>query len=565
MSPKKPVDVNKVLPTDSGLKQRNIVWRNIMDKYSNNSEEKAFDIDKIIEACDENASDKSLVSDVESISGADSDQENCAEISKQLSAIVPKRQKKWKTSGLAKLMEKTEDQTQQGNLLSHQKVQEWLMGRFPGMEQNIFKGQETIMSERNEDGDQMRFHRKQQLAVASKMDSDSMYSLDSTKYVLSNAGKKTYSKVVTTTIEQYTLNPSNGVPVKLHSISAFPAIEANPLSALKLGRNISKSDSLAIDANHRKNDEKQSQEVVQFVKPLEPRRKIFKKTKTKNSKRSPSSKAASNREYEQAVQKAVRVSKIPAGKTKKCRIRWMEDSNSSTSENDEVFTQNSAKRALPATQSDSDSAESSVIPSKKASPSQMKALVEPFGAIALSPKKKTSHRSLDFTSQNDQTTNLTAQFAAENPKLVNSTEINNCTTQSNGIRTGPQPPNGHGTSVEKPLILWVYKPQTIDLSLSREEKVRITVKDLDLSEVTKPRHLAKFKKFTCLIHPNSSVQFVPSDSEDDIPKPMLSAKTRQLMEQDDDSESLDEDDPIMNYNPRYTDRLNLRECPTWLN
>lgn len=209
-------------------------------------------MDEVIEAYDENASDKSLVSDVESVSDADSAQENREEISKQLSIVVPKRQKKWKTTGLARLMGRIEDQTQGGNLLSQQKVEEWLVGRFPGMEKHITKGQETLMSERNEDGDRMRFHRKQQVTVASKKDSDSLYSLDTTKYILSNAAKKTYSKVVTTTIEQYTLNASNGPPPKLHSISAFPAIEANPLSTLKLGRNVSKSDSLAIDANHRK-------------------------------------------------------------------------------------------------------------------------------------------------------------------------------------------------------------------------------------------------------------------------------------------------------------------------
>lgn len=271
-----------------------------------------------------------------------------------------------------------------------------------------------------------------------------------------------------------------------------------------------------------------------------------------------------NREYEQALQKASRVSKIPPSKTRKHQIRWLEDSNSSSSENDEVFTQNGAKRALSATHSDSDSAESNVIPSKKASPSQMKALVEPFEAIALSPRKRMSPKSLDFTSQNDHTTNLTAQFVAENPKLVNSTEINNYTAQFNKLKNGSQP-NSLGISVMKPRSLWVYRPQKIDPKLSREEKIRITIKDLDLSGVTKPRHLEKFKKFSCMIHPNSSVQFLPSDSEDDLPKPMLSARARQLMEQDDDSESFDEDDPIVNYNPRYTDRLNLKECPTWFN
>ncbi|XP_055542282.1 uncharacterized protein LOC129727979 [Wyeomyia smithii] len=577
MSSRKPVQVEEVLPTDYRLKQRNTIWRNIMDKYSNLEDEQDFDLEDVIEACDEDVSDKSLVSDVESDSGADSTQENREEISKQLSVILPKRKKKWKTSGLAKLMEKIEDQTQQVNLLSRQKVEDWLAGRFPGMEQHITQGHETVMSERTEDGNRMRFHRKQQVTVASKLDTDSLFSLDTARYVLSNQSKNSYSKVrVTTTIQQYTLNPSNVPPAKLHSIGAFPAIEADPLSALKLNRNVSKSDSSAVDANHRKEDKEPIEEADLFVKPSERPgflpvgKKIFKKVvkRKPSSKRSPSKATIASREYEQALRRATRVTKVPIGKTKKQKIRWMENSNSSSSsssDNDEVFTKSRTKRTFPGPFSDSDSAESNVIPNKKSSPSQVKALVEPFQSIALSPKKKMSPKSLDFTSQNDQTTNLTARFATGNPKIANSTELNNCTARLNNFRTGLQSRYGSDARSANPRSIWVYKPKDIKSNLSREEKVRITMKDLDLSGVTKPRHLEKFKKFSCLIHPNSSVQFFPSDSEDDLPKPMLSAKALQLMEQDEDSESFDEDDPLLTYNPRYTDRLNLRECPTWFN
>ncbi|XP_058811998.1 DNA ligase 1-like isoform X2 [Topomyia yanbarensis] len=602
MSTKKPVVVEAVLPEDNTLATRSGIWRTIMDKYSKTDESKDFKFNDDIDCLyGELSDDDQPANEVESSDGDDSDQENREEMNKQLSVVVKKRKRKWQRTGLSKLMASIEDQSQQFNMLSQEKVENWLSSQFDGIVREMTQGQETVMSERNEDGDKMRFHRKQQLTVSSKDDEDSLFSVDTAKYILSNRGKNnSYSKLrVTTTIQQYTLatrNTNGQMHPKLHSISTFPAIDEEHLPALGLSRKISKSDSFFETGENQ--DIINSAERTLSLQPAKPtppaevgksskRKKVFKKTmkkKAKNRKSPKSSKASSaSQEFEQALQSGSRVKKGPLIKSKKKQIRWQETSyleqshrkktdedgnmSSSSSEPDEVFTRSKPKQVTPPKRElrrRSNTVESDTSPRKKSNSPRQKStvqiLLDPFNAICLSPSKKhpKSRERLDFTTQIDQTTNMTALFIAGNDKITNSTEINNVTSVPVNYANTTTASTGRGWGFpDKSRCLVIYKPRQIELNCSAEERVRITMDDLDLTKVTKQRHLDKFKKFNYVIHPNSTVRFYPSDSEEDIPRTGQSTATSMS----DEDESFDEDDPILTFNPRNTDRLNVMECP----
>ncbi|XP_055633070.1 uncharacterized protein LOC129773478 isoform X2 [Toxorhynchites rutilus septentrionalis] len=601
MSKRKPSFlVGDVLPDDQNLNTRSGAWRTMMEKYSKTNETESFDLATLADKLDYE-SDESPVSDVESGGNEDSDQENREEINRQLQHVVSERKRTWERTGLHELMASIEDPSQRFNMLSHEKVENWLFNRSAGTALEMTQGKEMRMSEKNEDGDRVRFHRKQQVTVSSKDDEDSLYSVDTAKYILSNKNRKnnSYSKIkVTTMIKQYTVSANNTTGTfhpKLHSISSFPAIEEERSPSASVIRQISKSDS-AFEAAE---EEIRSRCTTKRPQPLpsiaavstaEPdkgsrRKKVFKKTikKRANPRRSPIVKdPVSSLKFDQALQSAMVVKKVPLVKAKQKRIHWKETSylekseqSSSDEADDDVFVQAKPKpkpktppkreiRRKPV-QRLNESSEKEQSPSKKVSSAQKKIvekeLVEPFESICLSPTKARITRAraqLDFTNQNDQTTNMTALFSGANDKITNSTEINN-TTASTTMTNMTSSSRGRRRNIfpDQSRCLVIFEPKKIQQDTSGNERIRITMADLKLDRVTKPRHLEKFKKFSCVIHPNSSVRFFPSDSEEDDVAPALSIPTSIS----DEDESFDEDDPILTYNPRNTDRLNVMECP----
>lgn len=595
--------VEEVLPDDDKLGYRSNVWRNMMEKYSKIVSKEELDISNIINALDYDQSDESRVSDVESVGNVDSDQENREELSKQLTSVVEKRKQVWQQTGLEKMMSSIEDQTNRFNLLSHEKVENWLNNRSNGAALEMTQGHETLMTEKNEEGDRMRFHRKQQLTVSAKDDADSLYSVDTAKYILSNKAKqKGYSKIkVTTMIKSYTItnNANNSGQQRLHSISSFPAIEEEHPTV----RPLCKSDS-NFPAAEVKNVPKHvtfrapeltknvTESVARAAKDNK-RKKVFKKTMKKkpaNSKAANTRCATASEQLEEALKNACTVKKIPLTKSKKKNIHWKEtslrksasssnnsdSSSSSDDEANEVFLRSKAKpvvppkrelrRRVPRVSSGSEYSEHSPRkPAKKMSPRKKfvespnkvidKDLVTPFQAICLSPRKNKNkaREKLNCTTQNDQTTNLTTLFSAANDKITNSTKINDVTSSSSSSFLDSTN-RGRNRSIfpDQARCLVIYEPKTIRPGLSNEERIRITMSDLNLKNVTKKRHLDKFTKFSCVIHPNSSVRFFPSDSEEDEPSPVSNAGN--------EDESFDECDPILTFNPRFTDRLNVMEC-----
>lgn len=652
--------IEEVLPDDDRLGERGKIWKNFMEKYAKTEEKEEYVIDGVCGALlDYEPSDQSDASDVETDAGCEDTEnfelENREEIDKQLKQVVATRKRNWAENGLLKLMESIEDPCQ--NMLSHQKVENWLFGQKGPFD--MTQANETVLTETNADGDRMKYHRKQQVTVSRSVDdADSLYSVDTAKYILQNKrDRNTTSKIkVTTMIKKYTISTNNSNTLayrpSLHSIGSFPIIDELPAPARMLKP--SKSESTFETSENQALDRSIERSIVpnlsRFIKSPdaaqpEKRKKVFKKTVKKSALKSPSNRgnAVGLKQYENALKSCISVKKLPLLKNR--RIHWQETTNieesSSDEKDDEVFTktsepaENAKSKSNCATESKTCSSKKSELSPRKKSaspvklrprkyreqrletslnaesssdhkeeeevarPSRSKAkaqtkqvsrakvktsksnrselsprkkadkitkspekpvvqdLVTPFAAISLSPTKPALKVQGTQPSNTtiDQTTNLTALFSGVNEKITNSTEINNTTTSSTRSKKSSSQ-NVSGYPDESNSIV-VYAPKAIQSDIGPDESVRITYADLTLDGVTKRRHLEKFKKFNHIIHPNSTIRFFPSDSEDDAPSSNVT-KTTQF---DDDDESFDEDDPILTFNPRQTDRLNVLEFP----
>lgn len=602
MAKRKPsIVIEEVLPDDDRLGERGKLWKCLMEKYAKTKDRNEMELENVCNMLDYEVSDKSDASDVETDALCEEEDfplENREELDKQLEQVVAVRKRNWAQNGLLKLMESIE--APDHNMLSHEKVEKWLFGQRGPL--NMTQANETVMTERNADGDRMKYHRKQQVTVSRSIDdADSLYSVDTAKYILQNKrDRNTTSKIkVTTMIKQYTIstNSSNALAIRpnLHSISNFPIINEEPSTSLL--HKTSKSDSaFETGEDQTQNRSNERSTVSQPSKSTKPpvvekpekgkRKKVFKKTVKKSVIKSPSSKgsAVTSQKYEEALKSCVNVKKVPNPKSR--RIHWQETSHildSSSDESDGVFTRNTRSKTKPSSKRDlrsstKSSSRSSATPErsprKKATSPRKRVnsprknvdrdLLLPFEAICLSPSKRNAKPPSQVTTQQmnktvDQTTNLTALFSGANEKITNSTEINNTTAFSNRSVKSNSSWNRNATEYpDEARSIVVYEPKTIQPNLGPKDVVRINYADLKLEQVTKPRHLDKFKTFTCLIHPNSTVRFFPSDSEEDLP---ASSKANTLPLDDDDDESYDEDDPILTFNLRDSGRLKVLEYP----
>ncbi|XP_062548601.1 uncharacterized protein LOC134213504 isoform X2 [Armigeres subalbatus] len=660
---KESFSLEDVLPDDNRLGERGKTWKSFMEKYSKTEEDNGLVIDGVCDVLlDYEPSDQSDASDVETDAGCEDTEnfelENREEIDEQLKQVVATRKRNWAQNGLLKLMESIEDPCQ--NMLSHEKVEQWLFGQKGPFD--VTQANETVMTERNADGDRMKYHRKQQVTVSRSVDdADSLYSVDTAKYILQNKrDRNTTSKIkVTTMIKKYTISTNNSNTLayrpNLHSIGSFPIIEELPSASVIPKPSKSESafgtgDDLGLERLHERSTVSHPSGLIKSPGATQPekRKKVFKKTVKKSTLKSPSNRGSTVglKQYENALKSCISVKKVPILKTR--RIHWQETSNiaeSSSDENDDdVFTKTNRtidnvqpKRNRPKETKHSSSETSELSPRKnlassgkphnprkhvdqdlqkspnrlnsseeteemcvrttrskakgqtkqvqrpkvknsKSSRSEMSPrkkaviaekiiksprklvdqdLVMPFEAICLSPTKRALKQQATQPTNNtiDQTTNLTALFSGANDKITNSTEIANNTT-ANSSRSKKSTSRSASGFPDVSNSIVVYEPKAIQPGIGPNESIRITHADLKLDGVTKRRHLEKFKKFNHIIHPNSTVRFFPSDSEDDGPSTNMTTTNT-----DTDDESFDEDDPILTFNPRQVDRLNVLEFP----
>lgn len=610
MSKRKPLVVENVLPSDTNLGKRANVWKDMMDKYSKMEDNEGANLVETIDALDYVPSDDSDAEDVESNSANDSEPENQDEIDKQLRLILPKREESWQQSGLVKIMQSIEDESARFNILSREKVESWLRGH--GMNRGrceVTEGRETLLKKQNEDGDQLRFHRKQELKMSTNDDTDSLLSVDTAKYILSNKkNKSSFSKVkVTTMIKQYTIATNSSSP--LHSrlnISSFPTIQEGPST----GRAVPKSDS-ALNLMAKKPDIVDLQQELQtiFAPHSTNRRKVFKKTKKKTGSqrsllRDNMSTAAV---LEKALQSCCKVSKVAPEKTKRKQVTWKEESplksrnrtlSSSSSEEesgDNVFHKQRTppkkvlrRKPLRRMSNSSNSTVSS--PPKQAhspppklnqvyvaldrtivdklsapaTPTKNRTidLVEPFREFSLdSPKPTPSVSSIsgngtDAANTTDvlltgiSSANTTQSSINDTKKTENNTTsstVNTTTTTTTSSKA-----KGQGIFRDPARKVVIYAPKEINPDLPKDAIVYIRSEDLDRTKITKPRHIERFRTFNKKIHPNSSIVFYPSDSEEDIMEKQRPSPS--------DSDSYDSEDPILYYDPEIARRLNVCEC-----
>lgn len=279
------------------------------------------------------------------------------------------------------------------------------------------------------------------------------------------------------------------------------------------------------------------------------RKKVFKKTVKKRilyRRMSCSSKTSNvSQEYEQSLRKNYSVRKIPLISSGKKQIQWIESNADTTSSDENLFVQKNTKRARRRRSVINTTLNIDKSGFTEGASTQW--IEEPLESITSIHEENTPHK-------------LSKSLSVGNNSITNSNKISNLSFDATHM-DGTEKSNMRKTnSIYEPTrSILVYTPSHIEPSLPLSDRVRITVKDLDLSRITKQHHLSEFQKFNYLIHPNSTVRFYPSDSEDDIPKPALSAKVLQMIAED--SESFDDDDPILIYNPRNLHRLNLREVP----
>lgn len=562
-------EVDQLLPNDEQLGARTVTWKSFMDKYTKNNEEEEILLEKVCEMLDYDASDQSNASDVQT--DPDADDENFEKefnrevVENQLVEEVARRKSVWETSGLMKLMKAVEESP---NMPSHLKVEKWLFNQNTGPF-DLTQNSETIVTERNADGDRMRYSRKQEVTISRDVDdADSLSTVDEKNYILQNTKDRNVTskiKVIQTFRIKTNSATAFAMQPNLHAISNFPIHEDEPTTSINW---LNKPIALRSDSAFQTGEDQLQTRLFRRFNPAPAalpsssdnrRKKVFKKTvKKKSNLKSPSKKEMSGtQQYESALQSCAIVKKVPTR-----RIHWQEMSliaESSSDESDKVIVRNTRSKAK-STQSPqrvlrSKSITPEVSPRKLtsrrriASPRKTvdRELVGTFNSICLSPTKKLPNRHLKQLpprrASTEQNANLTALFSKTNEKIANSTISNNTTTFSNKSMV-----------LDASQGIAVFKPKAIQSEVAPDARVRITSKDLELANVSKARHLKSFQKFDYLIHPNSTVLFFPSDSEDDEPLATQTTTTNT-----DGDLSFDEDDPILTFKPRSTGRLNVME------
>uniref|UniRef100_A0A182LXC6 Uncharacterized protein n=1 Tax=Anopheles culicifacies TaxID=139723 RepID=A0A182LXC6_9DIPT len=520
-----------------------------------------MDIETAMVMLDQDMSDESSVSDVIETSSEDqSPEENPEEIDRQLKVAVPLRKQEWEANGLKEILDDNEFR-----MLSHEKVENWLrnhMHSITGHYNVHYKTEQvTTVTETRMDAD-----------------ADSLYSVDTAQYIRSN--KQISNKLkVTTTIKQYSVTSSVRRLASLGFILDEPKNDTETARlSLPLPRTLTKSDSVCDVkkplpqyncAAWRKigNDKPHRQTAAPSNEPTadrrERRRKVFKKTIPRkkpitladrplvSSPTSAKQRYDPEQVYAKALEQCAKMKKTKPVSQRKVskrfanRMQNTSTSSSSQSDSDEVFFNpvsscerpmaSSGAKLVPQTANIINTqppkvvaqARKSLTPSKT-SPTERE-IVEPFESITLSASKRQRAK----------------------PGLVSAS-----TTPSKSAkkRIGIQ---SDGCYHEEGLI--IYRPQTIDPDLPTTERINLRMEDLTLTGVTKKRHLDKFREFNYFVHPNSTVCFYPSDSSDSVDD--RSNVLRHSLDAPTTDNSYDDDDPILTFRPRNTNRLDVVEIP----
>ncbi|XP_035903009.1 uncharacterized protein LOC118507883 [Anopheles stephensi] len=569
----KTTNVEEVLPNDEDLGRRNCRWREFVQKYEDatqNQSDHSMDIDTAMGMLDQDMSDGSSVSDVlEASSEEQSPPENVEEIQRQLKVAVPLRKREWEANGLKEILDDNEFR-----MLSHEKVENWLrnhMHSITGHYNVHYKTEQvTTVTETRMDAD-----------------ADSLYSVDTAQYIRSN--KQISNKLkVTTMIKQYSVTSSVRRLTSLGVIlDEQKSDRANTRLSLPLPRTLTKSDS-ACDvkkplpeyncaAQQRKAAavKRQPRAICPSVtnKPAakattttttatgtadrRDRRKVFKKTIPRKGPGPTGSRATvgckptaagakqrydPEQMYTKALEQCARQKKAKPISQRKVstrfanRMQYSLSSSSSESDSDEVFFTPIAARDRPTSSS--------------------RAAKPPSPAVANTRTNDTNPTDAKPTSSKAVKDSPNKTASPTEREIVGPFQS---ITLSASKRQLAQPAGPAGTTPPKKWVglhkdgyyyeegLVIYRPTTVRPDADSSERINLRVGDLNLTGVTKERHLTKFQAFNYFVHPNSTVCFYPSDSAD----------TEEHSDTTDTEHSYD--DPIQTFRPRNTDRLNVVE------
>lgn len=228
-------EVDRVLPNDELLGARTVTWKSFMDKYAKANEENDALFDQVCEMLDYDVSDHSNVSDVQTDASEEDNFEkefNRDVVENELIETVARRKSVWESSGLMKLMRAVEESP---NMPSHLKVEKWLFNQNTGPF-DLTQNSETIVTEKNADGDRMRYSRKQAVTISRDADdADSLSTIDEKNYILQNKKDRNVTSKIKV-IQTFRIRTNNAsafaMQPTLHAISNFPIHEDEPTASM---------------------------------------------------------------------------------------------------------------------------------------------------------------------------------------------------------------------------------------------------------------------------------------------------------------------------------------------
>ncbi|XP_050079471.1 uncharacterized protein LOC126567284 [Anopheles maculipalpis] len=558
----KTTNVEEVLPNDEDLGRRNCRWRELVQKYeetTQNQSDHSMDIDTAMGMLDQDMSDESSVSDVlEASSDEQSPPEDVEEIQRQLKVAVPLRKREWEANGLKEILDDNEFR-----MLSHEKVENWLRNHMHSItgHYNVHYQTEQVTT-------------VTETETRMDADADSLYSVDTAQYIRSN--KQISNKLkVTTMIKQYSVTSSVRRLTSLGIIMDDQKSDlANSRLSLPLPRTLTKSDSAcdvkkalpqySHDPRQKAAIDKQSSRTIgspvtkkttthTTKAERRDRRKVFKKTVPRKRPGASSGERATapakqrydpDQMYVKALEQCARQKRAKPISQRKVsqrfanRMQFTSTSSSSESDSDEVFfTPFAARDRVPSS--------SRMKPLPPTDPQQQPspAVVAPKDKLVIiSPSKTASPTEREIVGSLQSITlgaskRQRAEPAGPAPAAPSCSEPAKKRVEL----------FKNGFYFEEGLV--IYRPKTIRPDAAQSERIQLLVGDLNLTGVTKQRHLDKFQAFNHRVHPNSTVCFYPTDSSDTAES------------SDTSTENSYEDDPISTFRPRNTERLNVVEIP----
>ncbi|XP_053677630.1 uncharacterized protein LOC128727717 [Anopheles nili] len=576
---KRPV-ISEVLPNDQKLANRYVVWKNLIDKYSKvDGNDEELDIDEAIERYvgkkrdEEESSEEepeNNVIEVDECSSSDSSTDY-DDVREELAEAKKKRISRWKENGMEKVF--TTDFT-----VNVEAVMQWFDNCQLGEGKTLSQERETHFTEMT-DNSQMNVTCKTNISLLNDDWRKQISTANTTNYEFA---EKADRKIIVRQVEKRTISsfipsmphtPYNAVQHRpdfdlmfdsnflSHSMPGFGL--PKPLTQFKhieLGQPLlsAMKKSTVVPKDAPQSSRKESAQDVGFESHG---KNIFELKKNNNSK----------------VCKQVRFKPSK----KKPLKRLPSESSSTDSDDDNVpiinLITSCANRSNHScatlrdqyTKNKSNSSKSNTILAKNKTLNPNKLNEKSTQSKMNQPLKSSSNETNGVLSK-DLAKLILTDICKPTANQVSTHSMNNKSTLNNhscvakdrdvsiqkayNNRNYPMPADyRHQLSINgrlpyKTQGTVVYRPKSIHQSLPRNAaKICINSNDLDLNAVTCPSRRKKFENFNRLIHPNSTLVYYMSESDEE---PESKEKALSVKSNAQDEMSEDDDDPILTFRPQ---------------